>query len=483
MVYGILTVYGVYEYYKPEVMQYGGRSWNAKTIEQYDGIVCNHLIPYLPDHNTRHIGMYMKQDYEEALNKLIKQGKNRPGEPFEPWEPDGIPEKVRYLMRAIVSTAAKHMLCDEVFGPRVITRTVDERERTGELQARNKKSFSVKQELAVYRYLMLNMDLTDGTAGLMLMYALGLRNNEACGINFGYIREFSAYPGHYYLYVPQSTELGTNTLKVLGKTRNSGRRIPMPDTLAKLLLELRQKREKLATERGYRGRGEDLPVACKKNNPTERCSADDLSQAAKTMYEVIGMRTAELVALNQELLEDAQAAKEEYEDDEFSEIEKDPSAYLMRRNFATHIAAVGLTDAEIHYVIGHKIEDEYIQRRAFGDEKMLYRIKLKMDQRPLLNDVQPDRCISVTPGSRNSINSSQKISMNLQAENMKEVRIHVTAEEPGDAIQFRFADGSDIPGIEVDYITYAADSKAEIQRTIDIVRYYQNRLTKNQEAT
>lgn len=472
MVGGILTVYGVYEMYKSEIMRYGSRSWNADTTSQYDSVVINHLIPYLPGHDIKHIGMFTKQDYETALDHLIKAGKNKSGEPFKAWDADGIPEKVSYLMRAIVWSASEHMLCDNVFGPREINRSGGKREGTGEQQARNKKSLTVEEELAVHQYIMRHMENTNPDAGLTLMYAFGLRNNDACGVNFGYIREFVDYPGNYYLIVPQSTELGANTVKILGKSRNSGRRIPMPTSLARRLLVLREKRAELARAKGYKGKAEDLPIACREGKPCERCCADDLSLAAKKMYEKIGMRKEDIVALNLDLLEELQAAREEFEEDEFREIERDPTAYLLRRSFATIIAALGLTDAEIRYVVGHKIDDEYIQRRSFGDEKILFRIKQKLDERPLLNDIQLEKYLSVLPGKNESVDGSKKIVLNIPPEQLSSVRINVAAREPGDEIRFKILYSHDAGCINTDFVAYTKKPSDEIKRTTDILRYY-----------
>lgn len=472
MVGGILTVYGVYEMYKSEIMRYGSRSWNTDTTSQYDSVVINHLIPYLPGHDIKHIGMFTKQDYETALDHLIKAGKNKPGEPFKAWDADGIPEKVSYLMRAIVWSASEHMLCDNVFGPREIYRSGGKREGTGEQLARNKKSLTVKEELAVHQYIMRHMENTNPDAGLALMYAFGLRNNDACGVNFGYIREFADYPGNYYLIVPQSTELGANTVKILGKSRNSGRRIPMPTSLARRLFLLREKRAELARARGYKGKPEDLPIACREGKPTERCCADDLSMAAKKMYEKIGMRMEDIVALNQDLLEELQAVREEFDENEFQEIERDPTAYLLRRSFATIVAVLGMTDAEIRYVVGHKIDDEYIQRRAFGDEKMLFRIKQKMDQRPLLNDIQLEKELTVLPGKNESLSGSKGIVLNLPADQLSCVRINVAATEPGDEIRFKILYRLDTGCISADFVSFNRKPSDEVRRTTDIMRYY-----------
>ena len=172
------------------------------------------------------------------------------------------------------------------------------------------------------------------------------------------------------------------------------------------------------------------------------------------------------------MLEELQAAREEFEEDEFREIERDPTAYLLRRSFATIVAALGLTDAEIRYVVGHKIDDEYIQRRAFGDEKMLFRIKQKLDERPLLNDVQMEEELNVLPGKNESLSGSKRIVLNLSAEHLSCVRINVAAKEPGDEIRFKILNRQDTGCLNVDFVSYNRNPSDEVKRTTDIMRYY-----------
>ena len=70
------------------------------------------------------------------------------------------------------------------------------------------KSLTVAQEIAVAKYLKANLKKEGQIVALYLMYALGLRNAEACGVSFSHIREMEDYPGNYYLLVPQTTKIG-----------------------------------------------------------------------------------------------------------------------------------------------------------------------------------------------------------------------------------------------------------------------------------
>lgn len=469
---GVPTFYGIYEDLKPEVMTYGGRSWNQDTTEQYDQIVKDYILPYLDDSNRKHIGEICRDDYKKAIRRLIKRGKKGPGEPYEPWEKTGVPEKADYLMRAVVWTAWKHELCENWFDEDAQSTDSGARRKLAKEWVRIKKCLSIKQELSVVDYLMAIIYISGTAIGLLLQFALGLRNNEACGLNFGYIREYENYPGHYYLIIPQSTDLGASTVKILGKTKNSGRRIPLPKSLVTILFKLQSLRVAEANRLGYQGLAEDLPIVCKLGRPWERCGSGDLSNAARTMFNRIGMRNDELVALNQELLEDAQAAREELDEDEFREIESDPTAYLLRRNFATHLAKLRLKDVEIWYVIGHKIEDAYVQRRAFNDEKLLFALKLKLDERPVLNPIMLEKHVGLKPGESIQMDTSKRIKMEIPVEQVSKASIHVTAHEPGDHIHMKVTPKLTKGSAVCDYTSHAVPLPAEPDRTIDGTRAY-----------
>ena len=79
------------------------------------------------------------------------------------------------------------------------------------------------------------------------------------------------------------------------------------------------------------------------------------------------------------------------------QFEKDPSAYLFRRNFGTHLFILGLSEAEIQYVVGHDIEGLYETRNEFVNEERLLEIKQKMEQRPIFNAICTIPTIDVEP--------------------------------------------------------------------------------------
>ena len=468
---GIPTFYGVYMSMKQEVMSYGGKGWNAETERQYDQTVLNHVLPYL-DQEKKHIGELTIADYDKAKKNLMKAGRNGPDGPFVPWDEGGVPEKVDFLMRAVVWTAARHDLCVDCFEEARDRRSLDKNKSEPRKKIKIPKCFSILQEQLIAKYLVKIFYSTGSAVGLLLQFALGLRNNEACGVNFGYIREYENYPGHYYLIVPQTTDLNSSTVKILGKTKNSGRKVPLSKPMATLLRKLFDRRTYTAKAMGYDGVLEDLPIACKRK-PWLRCSSDDLSYAAKEMFIKIGMRKDDIIALNYELLEEAQAARDELEEDEFKEIESNPTAYLLRRNFATHLARLMLTDREICYVIGHKIEDHYVQRKSFNDEKLLFALKRKLDQRPILNHIDLEQQLDLVPGGIVELEGSKKIILRIPIERCSSIDVSVVANEPGDEIKVRVIPELTAGEIQVKFKSHPVSMPNELSRIIDGTRMYQ----------
>lgn len=473
---GIPTYYGVYEEHKTLVMTYGGKSWNENTISQYDGIVLDYIIPNLKNHDQKRISDYAAKDFDEAMQRIRKKGKNRTADDYAPLD-DSTLEKHEYLMRAVVWAANELNLCENVLEKkRALPNTERKWRSPGEIKIHQKKSLSIAQERKVIAYLRKSIYQDGVLAGLLLMFALGLRNNEACGVNFGYIREFQEYPGHYYIIIPQTTDLGSNTLKILGKTKNSGRKVPLPKLLVKLLLELWDYRIQKACEEDALESSEDLPIVCKHKDVMKRAASSDLTRAAKEMFLRIGMRHEEIIELNHELMEEASVAKDELDEDEFREIEADPTAYLLRRNFATHLAILGLRDVEIWYVIGHKIEDAYVKRRAFSDERLLFAIKRKLDERPLLNEISMKEQISIQPGMTVPLEGSKTIVLDIPVEQVHKIKIIVTAKEPGDEIEIRMNSALESGQMHREITTYAVQVGNPV-RTFEGMWFYHNTYT------
>ena len=121
---------------------------------------------------------------------------------------------------------------------------------------------------------------------------------------------------------------------------------------------------------------EELPIACVGQNYKMRCNANHLTATGKRVLRDAKLSSDVLGYI------DASIKHERLE-------EREATAYLFRRNFATHLHILGLDEAEIQYVIGHEIEENTERRSFFVNPEKLYLIKLKMDNRPLMSERHP----------------------------------------------------------------------------------------------
>ena len=124
---------------------------------------------------------------------------------------------------------------------------------------------------------------------------------------------------------------------------------------------------------------DDLHIACRGDNYFSVCVAGDLSRAgAKLLSEA--KANERMMAIIDQTLHTEASEKEGFK-------EKDPTAYLFRRNLGSHLYFLGLTDNEIQYIMGHDIENDNDERFYYRNEEKLYPIARKMGQRPIVNDI------------------------------------------------------------------------------------------------
>ena len=245
-----------------------------------------------------------------------------------------------------------------------------------------RRSLSVKEELLVCDALKDPETSQGELIGLTLMFCSAVRNNEACGLNWGGIREMQDHPGCYYMQIYQTTKIASNALKLGGKTYNAPRQIPVIDCL----LDLLQKRKSFLTENisfpytaedgtVYRSIDE-MPVACHGSSYGIRCTSRNLSDAGKNLLrEKVKMSEKEYAGLSYLLRQENDA--------EDGLVEKDVTTYLLRRNMATHLYTLGMSMLDSQYIMGHCIENTPLKRVDFADEEYLYRLLKIMNKHPL----------------------------------------------------------------------------------------------------
>ena len=232
------------------------------------------------------------------------------------------------------------------------------------------KSFSLKEDEKANNYFLSSVEAAGEIIGLSIMYFLGTRENEACGLFFKDIKEMKHYPGVFYIDVGyETTKINSNVLKGSGKTWNAPRRLILLPEQYEFL-----KRRMEYVERQTGTSCLDLPIVCRGNRFDVRCSTIDLSKAGRAFFkDVMKMRESIISATSTEMLLN--------EDDEF--YEEDPTTYFFRRNMATRLNNHDLSIEECQYFMGHEIEYGRLLRSDFSDEDMLYSIYQKLMKEPL----------------------------------------------------------------------------------------------------
>ncbi len=354
--------------------------WNADTQKNYFWDYRRFL---LPDLNSSPLKSYTKEDFEKIFSLLPERKKA-----FNQVYHERVLRHFWHITNRVLKIASKNNICPNVLwgSEELLPEETDEEAAEKEL-VRLKKSLSIQEELQIAEQILVDPNQTGQRMGLALMFCLGLRNGEACGADFQDIHPMEGHPEIDCLLVYKSTKQGSNTVKMGGKTKNMGRMIPIPSKLKSLL----DQRYKLLEEKamagelpGYgpaevvEGLLRNLPIACDGLDFTRRCSARLLTKEGKAVLERSSVDENVLFYISRDIRRDQEGV-----------MEKDPTAYLLRRNFGTQLYLLGLEESEIQYIIGHEIEDPGEMRSIFRSEEKLYPIAQKMALRPIVNEI-PD---------------------------------------------------------------------------------------------
>lgn len=116
---------------------------------------------------------------------------------------------------------------------------------------------------------------------------------------------------------------------------------------------------------------------------------------------------------------------------------------------------MGLSVAEIQYLIGHDVEDAYEVRNEFVDEDRLHLMAVKLRKRPLLNYIE----------DRNE-------TLNVCVEQGDEVRITIKGKEPMDGIKVKVSEKDSGTNNNVAVRYYSDSCKHEYGRAVDITKEY-----------
>ena len=434
------------------------------TKQQYERDYSDRILPALADHDSKTIDQYTLEDYENAIAQIEMQGQpTKENFPPHPYAPSTI-QKYRRLIRAVVEIAAEENLCEDILWGTSFadTESPERSEPTGTSFTKLKRSFRVNEEVAIAKRL-LNADVDGESMGLLLMFSFGLRNAESCGINFGDIRPMINHPGCFDLYVYETTIRRSNDLQAGGKTRNVGRIIPIPSKVLDILLERKKIVQEYLQQISSDCNIDTLPIACKGCDYLRRCSAQNLTAYAKKLFRSLNFSEKILIQIEKELASDFSAATLK---------EKEPTAYLFRRNYATHLLILGLSDAEIQYIIGHDVEDLYETRNEFVNEERRFSIRQKMMQRPILNDLPEIKHFRIEENFPVGISippsHDEVITAPLEEGNLY---LRIAANEPMDSMKVSFVTGETVKPLAID--VSSGSREANYNRSVHMIRAYQ----------
>lgn len=348
--------------------------WNNTTRKQRNRYYENTILPALKNHDTMLIKDYTVKDFDDAIQSITEKGYVLKGE--QRYYSDSTLNTFRNMIYRVIYYSSVMGYCNNIFWGTYYELDLPSSQEAINEHIYLKKSLEVDQDKRMFKELFKSEELSGEEVGLSLMYSLGLRNAEAAGLNYGDIIPLQGHKDIHVARIYKTTIPFTNKLQSSGKTLNSGRIIPVPNILFNML----QKRKKYIIE-FYLAQGkeiniDDLPIACRDMNYEERCSADDITDAAKKVFHNIGITSKQLAYIDAAL-----------RDNKLREVirEKDPTAYLLRRNYATYLYILQFNISEIQYLMGHDIENEYETRNDYNDPDRIFIMCEKIKKRPLFS--------------------------------------------------------------------------------------------------
>lgn len=386
---GKYTFVGVMRAYIDDVT----KRWNPNTQQKYFKEYNELLFPRLD--NNKAIDEYTKDEFMTIVDDMCKEFKRTSKIMVIPSRK----EHYRRLISVVTEVSAEKLNYIDQFAKNKPTNPkLESEEEISKRHAKARRSLTVTEELEIYERIIENKAKEPGEKiGLAIMYSIGLRNEEACGLNYGDIITMERPKKFDAACVVSSTKGGSDERQAGGKTLNAPRIIPLPDALAELLRQRREYLEKLYSQGMLSCVGvnckykkiDELPIACKGNDYGSRCCSNDLTKAAKSFFDEI--------KLNEDLMKEIEEEISQRWVGDFDE--KDPTAYLLRRNFGGHLVKLGFNDEEIHYLMGHKNEGTGDIKSRYTNPDTLYKIYEKLSLHPIVGS-KPEGYLTVNIPSK-----------------------------------------------------------------------------------
>ena len=246
------------------------------------------------------------------------------------------------------------------------------------------RSLPLETEIKLIDYLLSDYKADGETVGFLLVMSCGMRIIESSAAVFGNIIPLAFHPGCYKLLIYETGTALSEFLKSGGKSRNASRAIPLFDRVLQFLEKRKEYVKEQLRKQEVDADVDTLPIACSGKNYLAGCTAKQISDKAREMFTKFGVKPKVFQFIDAEM---ANGHLQEIR-------EKNPTGYLGRHIFATHLAVCDLTESETQAVIGHEIEDSHVTRNDFSNDEVLFKIKEKMDRFPLYRTEARKACVS-----------------------------------------------------------------------------------------
>lgn len=234
----------------------------------------------------------------------------------------------------------------------------------------------IEQKMALPRSLSLSeeiklIDIVKGTyltnsfsLGLAIMFYMGLRPGECCGLTYGCIRPLLGYPDVNCLYIYNQIRDKKDLTNSL-KTENSYRILPIPDELNEMI----QKRKAFISKRI--SNLSNRPIVCHDEGSglSTVCNPTLFANYCKNRLREVSVKEDVMLAMAKEASAEGRG-------------EAAATSYLLRRNFATALLSIcSMEDDEIKFLMGHAIYTLDESRRDYLNPDVIYRIWQKLNRR------------------------------------------------------------------------------------------------------
>ncbi len=443
---GLYTFAGlIHEYYEEIAEKWDEEKTSGRCLNDYE----RRILPTIEELGWKDTAASKlgEEDYERILQTLAAKHHYS----------DGTIAHYRLLLTKVYQAGVNHghisdfLSWPSVFDPETADDAAKESHRV-ECMTRIRKSLSVQEEFKVLEWF---SKLSPETAagediGLMLMFTMGVRNNESCGANYSSVHLLDYHDDTPVFDMLQSTKEDSSETKSGGKTSNAPRTVLMMEPLFDFI----QKRKEFIAHKvssgdlvldGRYNTVDDLPIVCRKNDLLQRSSSRYLAEAGKKLFNEIGIDKSEMSFLFEII------CSSEFQSKQIDE--KEPTTYLFRRNCATHLYQLGFAPSEIQYWMGHEIEDPFTQRSFYADPDQIYEFKARWDQHPVLNLYRkkylPYKEITEGASLPARIKDAEQISFKYSLSTKRPVLISFESQEPQSDLTFTLQSDAKSCSIEV----------------------------------